>query len=172
MTRLPHTLFAFVLLSAWAGAQNGAQPPALTAEDKVRLFRENRTLIDSLVNDGVALSAAETPVKRAESARSAARAVVNALAMAASADDAERVVELAGLFRTLARDAVVPALDDAKRVVSPESPDGKKLRELREQAARDVSDVKASAPPGGKLGARAKVRDALKALDEISDALK
>lgn len=171
MTRWPHTLLAFVLLSAWAGAQNGA-PPALTAEDKVRLFRENSALIESLVNDGVALSAAETPVKRAEHSRSAARALVNAIAQAATAEDAERVVELAGLFRTVARDGVVPALDDAKRVVSPESPDGKKLRELREQAARDVSDVRAVVPATGKLGSSARVKDALKALDEIADALK
>lgn len=171
MTRLPHALLAFVLLSAWAGAQNGA-PPALTAEDKVRLFRENSALIESLVNDGVALSAAETPVKRAEHSRSAARALVNAIAQAASAEDADRVVELAGLFRTVARDAVVPALDDAKRVVTPESPDGKKLRELREQAARDVSDVKAAAPPASKWSASPRVKDALKALDEIANALK
>jgi hypothetical protein len=169
MTRWPHTLLAFVLLSAWAGAQNGA-PPVLTAEDKVRLFRENVTLIESLVNDGVALSAADTPVKRAEHSRSAARALVNAIAQAAGADDADRVAELAGLFRVIARDGVVPVLNDAKRVVSPESPDGKRLRELREQAARDVSDVKALA--GGKLGASARVRDALKALDEVTDALK
>ena len=59
-----------------------------------------------------------------------------------------------------------------KVVVSPESPDGKKLRELREQAARDVSDVKASAPPTSKWSAGPRVREALKALDEISDALK
>lgn len=172
MTRWAHLVAAFVALSAWAGAQGPGPAAPLSPEDKVRLLRENGALIESLVSDGVALSAADTPVKRAEFCRGAARALVNAVQHAATAGDAERVAELTGLFRALARDALAPTLEDAKRVVSAESPDGKRLRELRELAARDVTDLRAAIPATGTLPKSERVRAALKGLDEVSEALK
>ena len=107
-------LGTFAVLAAWAGAQNPAPP--LSAEDKLRLLKSNSTLIDNLVNGGVELSRADTPVKRVEQCRNASRSLVNAIRHAADANDAERVAELTGLFREFVREGLAPTIEDAKRV--------------------------------------------------------
>lgn len=163
-------LTAFAALAAWAGAQNPAPP--LSAEDKLRLLKSNGALIDGLVNDGVAISNADAPVKRVEACRNASRSLVNAIRHAADADDAERVAELTGLFREFVRDGLAPTLSDAKRDVPPESPDGKQLRRQQDLAAGDLQDVKAALGKGEKLNQSQRVKDEAKALEELTDALK
>ena len=129
MARWLYLLTVFAVLAAWAGAQNPAPP--LSAEDKLRLLKANGTLIDNLVRDGVALSAADRPEDRAARCRSASLALANAIQQAAAAEDADRVAELTALFCDLVRDGLVPTIDDGQRVVPPESPSAKKLREVR-----------------------------------------
>ena len=68
MARWAYLLTAFVALAAWAGAQGPVPPAPLSAEDKLRLHRANSTLIDNLVNDGVAMSGVGDPVERATGA--------------------------------------------------------------------------------------------------------
>ena len=165
MARCIYLLAAFTVLSAWAGAQNGAPP--LNAEDKLRLLKSNGTLIDSLVNEGVEMSRADTQVKRVEKCRNASRSLVNAIQHAAEANEAERVAELTGLFRTFTAEALLPTIADANQNVPPESPDGKKLRELRDLATRDLSDVKAAIGRSEKASADARVKETLKQLDEV-----
>ena len=65
----------------------------------------------------------------------------------------------------------MPTLQDATRDVPPESPDGKRLRELRLKAADDLRDLKKAAS-AGKLGKSQRVRDELKQLDDVTEALK
>jgi hypothetical protein len=113
------------------------------------------------------MSAADRTVDRAARCREASRALVNAIQQAAGDQDAERVAELTGLFRVVLADGLAPLLEDAGRGVTPESPEGRRLREVRDTAARDVTDLRASIPATGKVGDSPRVRDALKQLDEL-----
>lgn len=171
MARWVYMLVAFTALSAWAGAQNPAQP-SLSAEDKLRLLRANRTLVDNLVNDAVKLSAASDPATRAERCRDASVSLANAIKDAAAAENAERVAELTGLFGEVVRDGLVPTLDAAQQTVTPESPSGRKLREVRAAAAVDLINLKAAIPASGKVGDNPRVKDALQQLDLIAPSLK
>jgi hypothetical protein len=170
MARWVYLLTAFAGLAAWAGAQNPA--PTLSPEDKLRLLKANGTLLDNLVRDGVALSAADTPEDRAARCRSAARALANEIERAAAAEDAERVAELTGLFRQLVHDGLVPTINSGQTVVNPQSPAAKKLREVRGLASADVNDLKAKIPTSGKLAENARVKESLKHLDELAEQLK
>lgn len=173
MARWGYILFAFVALSAWAGAQGPAPAAPLSAEDKLRLLKANSTLIENLVNDGVAISNADKPVDRAERCRSAARSLVNAIQQAAAADDAERVAVLTDLFREFVRDGLAPTLADAKRDIPPESPDSKRLQKVRGDANTDLNDLKAAITKSGKLSESQRVKVAAKQLDEqLGDTLK
>jgi hypothetical protein len=171
MARWVHMTVAFAVLAAWAGAQSPA-PPALSPEDKLRLLKANGPLIGELVHEGVAMSAAGDPVQRAERCRGAARSLANAIEDAARQENPDRVAELAGLFRDLVRDGLVPTIEDAQRGVPPESPSGRRLRDLRGTAAKDVSDLKAAVAAPGTLGDNPLIKDVRKQLDELADALK
>ena len=166
MARWLYLLSAFTVLAAWAGAQNPAPP--LSPEDKLRLLQANSTLIDNLVRDGVALSAADTHEDRAARCRSASLALANEIQKAATADDAERVAELTDLFRDVVKDGLVPTITDGLSAVNPVSPAAVKLREVRGEAVRDVTNVKTAT---GKWAANPRVRDALKQLDEAAAPL-
>jgi hypothetical protein len=170
MARWLYLLVTFAVLAAWAGAQNPAPP--LSAEDKLRLLKSNSALIDNLVNEGVALSNADAPVRRVEACRNASRSLVNAIQHAADADDAERVAELTGLFREFVREGLAPTMTDAKRDVPPESPDGKRLAELRDTAARDLTDLKAALGKSEKLNQHPRVKEAAKGLEELTEQFK
>jgi hypothetical protein len=172
MARWVYLLAAFVALAAWAGAQGPVPPAPLSAEDKLRLLKTNSTLIDELVRDGVGMSRAQDPADRVVRCREASLSLVNAIQKATTTEDAERVAELTGLFHELLRDGLVPALEDAKRGVTPESPAGRKLREVRENSSRNVADLKTAIPTTGKLANSVRVRDALKQLDELTELLK
>jgi hypothetical protein len=171
MARGAFMLFAFAALAAWAGAQSPA-PPALSPEDKLRLLRANGALLDDLVRDAVAASATNDPVQRAVRCRDAALSLAGAVGEAARADDAERAVELTDLFREVVRDGLVPTIREAQLGVTPESPGGLKLRELRALATNDVRGIKTALPAGSAAGDNPRVRDALKQLDELTEALK
>lgn len=172
MARWAFLAAVFASLAAWAGAQGPAPAPTLTAADQLRLLRANGTLIDNLVDHGVKLSRADTVEDRAEQCRRAAKALATAIQDAAARQEPERVVELTALLREVVSGALVPTLDDGKRLVTPGSPGEKQLRETRAAAAGDVSELKAAIPTTGKVGDSARVKDALKQLDELSEKLK
>ncbi|QJW96342.1 hypothetical protein [Frigoriglobus tundricola] len=169
MARWAFLLTAFVALAAWAGAQGPVPPAPLSAEDKLRLLRANHALIENLVRDGVEMSKAGRPVDRAAHCRLASRSLVNAIREAARTEDAERVAELTGLYRTVVRDGLLPTLADAKRGVTPNSPADVALRKVRSDSVEDVKDLKTALPA---VGNNQRVKDALKQLDELVEALK
>jgi hypothetical protein len=170
MARWVYMLVVFAVLAGWAGAQNQAQP-ALSAEDKLRLLRTNRVLINSLVHDGVIMSGANDPVVRAVKCRDASLSLVQAIQDAAKTENAERVAELTGLFRELVHDGLVPTMNEARQIVPPQSPSGVTLAQLRENASKDVVGLKALIPTG-KMGDNPRIKEALKQLDELAEALK
>jgi hypothetical protein len=169
MSRWAYLLVAFVALAAWAGAQGPAPEPQLSPADQVRLLKANGTLIGNLVDHGVQLAGADRIENRAEECHKAALALANAIRDAAARQDAERVAELTTLFRDVVRDGLLPTLKQGKETVSPQSPAAEKLRKVSEAATKDVTDLKAAIPTTGKVGENARVRDALKGLDELKE---
>ena len=173
MARWAYLLTTFFALAAWTGAQDKAPAPPLSTADQLRLLRANSTLITNLVDSGVALSSsANGPRQRAEQCRGAAKALASAIQDAAGKQEAERVAELADLFLKVVGEALLPALDDAKRTVPPESPDAKHIRAIRAGSADDVRELKAAIPATGKVAENGRVKDALKQLDEVAEKLK
>ncbi|MBA4191853.1 MAG: hypothetical protein C0467_28065 [Planctomycetaceae bacterium] len=165
MVRVLLLLTSFTALAAWAGAQ-GPTPP-LSAADKIKLFKSNRTLIENLVNHGIALSSVDAPLKRAEECRRTAVTLGNYLERAAKEDrNPDRVAELAGLMGDVVRDGLAPNLDEAERTTPAESPDGKRVKELQTIVATDLDNVRL-AVPAGKVADNAKVKAALAALAEL-----
>jgi hypothetical protein len=140
MIRLAYTSLACLALAAWAGAQ--APPRAsLSAAEQLRLHRANRVLLGELVDRGIDLGGASNPVDRAEACRKTARVLGVALVQAADANDADRTTELATHLEAVVRDALVPLLDEAKRNITPASPDAARLKAVRESALKDLSDA-------------------------------
>lgn len=173
MARWAYLLTTFFALAAWAGAQGPAPASPLSTADQLRLLRANSTLITNLVDNGVALSSsAGGPKQRAEQCRSAAKALASAIQDAAGKQEAERVAELADLFRDVVRDALLPTLDDAKRTVPPESPDAARIKEIRANTERDVRELKAALPTTGKVAESGRIQATFKQIDELEGKLK
>ena len=164
MWRALSTLVAFTVLSAWAGAQGTAPLPAAT---QVKQFKNNRLLIENLVDHGIDLANADSSVNRAEACRQTAQTLANYLSRAADDQDPDRVAELATLFGEVIRDGVVPNLDEAKKTTTPESPDGQKLKKIGEYAGSTLGEVRKALETPGKVGDSEKVKAALTALDAL-----
>jgi hypothetical protein len=169
MARWLYLLTAFAGLAAWAGAQNPAPP--LSAEDKLRLLKANSTLIENLVNDGVALSVANTPEDRAVRCHRTSLHLANEIERAAKANDKERVAELTGLFCDQVRDGLVPTINDGLRTVNPVSPAATKLREVRQLAGQDVARVQAAVPTVNTLTPNNRNETLIRRLDEVAGQL-
>ena len=75
MRRNVLTLFVFATLSAWVSAQG---PPPLTAEIQVKQFKNNRILIENLVDDGIYISNADDSLAR-QACQRTARTLANYL---------------------------------------------------------------------------------------------
>jgi hypothetical protein len=165
MRRTLFTLVAVLALCAWAGAQ--APPASLSAATQVKQFKNNRLLIETLVDHGIDLADADSSLKRAEVCRQTARTLANALNRAADDQNPDRVAELANLFGDVVRDGLVPNLDHAKKSIPPQSPDAKRLREVNDWAKNDLSEVRKALEMPGKVGDSDKVKAALKTLESL-----
>lgn len=158
----------------------GSSPPtaaaatsSLAAEDKIRLFEANGGLIASLVNAGIAMSNPESSqADRVKMCRDVSLALVNAIGPAADAQNAERVAELTSLFHNFVRDGFAPMLADAKRDFPPKSPEGMRVRELQGYAVEDLARLKADIGKNEKVRENQHVRDAVKQLDDLTEAYK
>ncbi|MBA4065449.1 MAG: hypothetical protein C0501_17395 [Isosphaera sp.] len=170
MARVAVLLTTAAALAGWAGAQG--PPPPLAPADRLALFRANRTLLDNLVSDGVALSDATDPLRRAEGCRKTVRTLVNSLGRAATEDrNPDRVAELADLVGEVVRDGLAPNLAEAAATTPPDSPEAKRLREVRDKAAADLDEVGAVVP-AAPVGAHPQVQTALEKLAALRAKLK
>ncbi len=158
------TLVAFTVLSAWAGAQGTASLPAAT---QVKQFKNNRLLIEDLVGRGIAMANADSHLRRAEVSHQTAQTLANYLSRAADDQDPDRVAELATLFGEVIRDGLMPNLEQAKKTITPESPDGPKVKKIGEYAGSTMSEVRKALETPGKVGDSEKVKTALTALPKL-----
>jgi hypothetical protein len=165
MRRSALTLFVCAALCAWVSAQ---APPTLTAEVQVKQFKNNRILIQDLVDQGIGLSNADNPLQRAEACRQTVRSLANSLEWAANEGDAERVAEFAGLFSLVVREGMMPNLNAAKRTIVAESPDAVQLRKVNDRVRSDIDGVLKSIPTHGTVGDSDKVKTAIRAIEELA----
>ena len=165
MRRNVLTLFVFVALCAWVSAQG---PPQLTAEIQVKQFKNNRILIENLVDDGIYISNADDSIARAQACQRTARTLANYLERAAGDGDAERIAEFDGLMTKVVREGLLPNINDAKRSIVPESPDADRLRKVNDLTRRDLAGILKSIPTHGSVGDNDKVKSALASIVELA----
>ncbi|HJZ55540.1 MAG TPA: hypothetical protein VKE74_11300 [Gemmataceae bacterium] len=170
MTRVGLTLAVFLALAAWAGAQGPS--PALPADVRLRMLKENRLLLNDLVHQGIALSKADNPVSRAEECEKVVRTLGAAVRRAAEAENPDRVAELGEHLDVVVRDGLVPNLDEAAGMVAPESPEAKRLKEVRERAASGLDELQSALPTTGKVGENDKVKDLRGKLGGLKERVK
>src|SRR5262245_35846073 len=100
------------LVTAVVGAQG---PQALSTENKVELFRKNRSLIETVVNQTVVSSKAPAdPLKRADSYYLVVLRFSEQIRAAKSTSDEDRAKELTDRLTTLLDQGLVKTLDKAK----------------------------------------------------------
>jgi hypothetical protein len=170
MPRVLFTLFVFATLSAWAGAQGPAA--GLSAAERLKMLRTNRMLIENMVDHGIDMANADTPLKRANECHRTARTLANAMQQAAVDQNADRVAELCGHVDAVLREALAPNLQQARRDLRPGSPDESEFKKLRESALRDFDGLRDAIPPTSKVAADAKVKEAFGKLESLRDMLK
>lgn len=168
MFRAGAMLTVFLGLAAWAGAQG---PPARSAAEQLQLLQTNSGLIADLVDEGVRLAAATTVTDRAASCQTTTRRLSRAVEQAAADENPDRVAEFGGHLERVVRDGLVPTLEDGKSVPA-ESPDAKRLKEIRETAVRDLTALRDALPTTGKVGDSEDVKKLRQQLDALRESLK
>jgi hypothetical protein len=169
MTRTALTLFALAGLSVWASAQNPA--PGLTAGEQLRLFQSNRTLLDGLIDHGLKLSDANTPLDRADECRKAADTLGLALRQAAAESDADRVAELSDHLTAVVRDGLTPSLAQARRDIHPASADFERLKRVHADTHQSLAETRQALQSDEGVGRSARVRDARAKLADAADKI-
>jgi hypothetical protein len=172
VARVTLLLITFAALAAWAGAQGPAPP--LSAEQRAQLFKKNRTLLENLVENGIGLSSADSPLNRAEACQATAVTLGNYLKRAATEDqDPHRVAELADLMAGVVRDGLLPNADEAERTIPPQSrAERDRLARVQNAAAAELDAIRNLVPAGGKVGDSEKARAAIEALAGLKDRIK
>jgi hypothetical protein len=172
VARVTLLLIAFAALAAWAGAQGPA--PSLSPEQRAELFKKNRTLLENLVENGISLSSADSPLNRAEASHATAVTLANYLKRAATEDrDPDRVAELADLMTAVVRDGLLPNAAEADRTIPPQSrAERDRLAKVQGAAAAELEAIRILIPAGGKVGDSEKARAAIEALAGLKDKIK
>jgi hypothetical protein len=134
------TTGVMLVLSAWVGAQ--APERTLPAADRARLFQHHRVLAGMLVDHGLDLAASRHPLDRAEECQRTARTLGQALHRAAQEQDASRLNQLSDLLGLVIRDGLAPTLHEAARLISPQSPEAKRLRDIRDRSRGELAHLR------------------------------
>ena len=175
MRRSPVTLVTLLALAAWAGAQGPSAP--LPAATQAKLFKSNRTLIESVINHGLDLGATDRPDQRADECRKTATTLAKSLGQAAEDEDPDRVVELAGLMSEVVRDGLVPNLNEAQAQTDKMAGPSREtmlaqLAKVRDKTTRELDELSAKIPTEGKVATSQKVKEAVQALQGLKASLK
>lgn len=158
----------FLALAAWAGAQGPSSP--LSPATHCELFKTNQDLLQHLVNDGIELADDDQPLKRAEQCNRTAAMLARYLGNAADDQNADRVVELAGIMSDVVRDGLVPNLNAAQDQIKPGDPREGVLIKVRDDAAHELDAIAGKADRD--LGANQRVKEAIEQLTALKSKLK
>lgn len=172
MNRLRRFLFAAFALTALAVAA-GAQfaPGGPLAAEQLKMFRSNRELLENLVEHGVELANADTPVAKVKACRESAKDLGRALKDAVDRDDADRVAELGDHLAAVIRHGLLPTIDEARTTIPVGTDAAKDLADQTDLATQDARRFELSLPALGKVGASVKVKDLREKLRAAGDEL-
>jgi len=137
MIRNAACLMVFAALSLMASAQ--AAKPRLTSTQQHDLFKQNRAMIQSLVDSSVEISNVSGDyLQRAKSYRKVVMKFQEELSNAAEGSDPARVAELGKHLDTVLRQGLAPSMQKAAQQIGPT---GTGKEELKEMSARTVELV-------------------------------
>jgi hypothetical protein len=130
---------SITVLVPLAGAQQVASGPDVAV--RARLFQRNRDLIQTLVEGGLRLAAADDALGRAECCSSVAEHLAAAIQQAALNQERARVAELGLHLRALLEAGVAANLSMARRQIPSGSTLERSLREVRDRTAHLVEPL-------------------------------
>jgi hypothetical protein len=122
-----------------AGAQHSLSRP--DAALRAHLFQRDRELIQTLVEGGLRLAAAEDALERAECCSGVAERLATALQQAAVNDEKARLIELGVHLRALLESGVAANLSTARRQIPVGSTLEKNLRAVRDRTAHLIEPL-------------------------------
>ena len=149
------TVAAFAALSGWVSGQGPS--PRRTAAEEAALLAKNRPLLEGLLDDGLKLADAETPLDRAAACRAAADRLAVELRAAAKYEDADRVSEIGDQLTALLTDGFLPPFAAARADIGPTSPDFPRLQTLHRESASQFAAAVDSLSTAGPFAAGPRV---------------
>jgi hypothetical protein len=155
MRRTLLTTVVLAALAAWGSAQGPA--PGETAGERMDRFARNRALLESLVDRGLELADADSPLSRAKVCHDAVTDISGRLREAAAAEDPTRVAELTEYLGAVLHDGLLPSLVDARNEIPAGSPGEPALLALRDEAAAGLAPLTAT---DGKFGGSGRIQSA------------
>jgi hypothetical protein len=167
MFRAGVALTVFLGLAAWAGGQG----PPLSTGEQLDMLRANRALIDGLIDQGVEMAAADTPLRRAAAGQKTAGTLAGAITRAAEAGNPDRVAEFGGHLETVVRDALVPNLNEARRTIPAHSPEFPHLKKIHDDAKAGLDDVRNTLGTPGKVADDMQVQELRSRLEALRELL-
>jgi len=154
--RLALALVTFASLSLWASGQGPA--PSLSAGEQLKMLARNQRLLDDLVERGLGMSAARSPLARIEECRKTTDRLSDELRHAVDRNDSDRIAEIGDHLHLLVSDALVPNLREARDQIRPESADYPLLLEREAQVQRSVNELNPLLPTTGELSKSRRVQ--------------
>lgn len=145
---------AFAALSGWVSGQG---PAVRTADEEATLLAKNRRLLEALLEDGLKVADAETPLDRAAACRRAADRLAVELTSAAKYEDGDRVNEIGTQLTDLLTDGFLPPFSAARAEIGPESPEFARLQLLRVESAAQLAAAVEGLPTTGPFANRPRV---------------
>jgi hypothetical protein len=143
-------------ITATASGQTSA--PRLTASEQLRLLDRNRALLEHLVDRGLGLTSANSPLGRLEECRLTTDRLADELKYAVAGEDADRIAEIGDHLVLIVRDGVVPNLTDARDHIPPDSADFPKLVQAHQLTRQSIEPLAQLLPTNGKLGKSQRVQ--------------
>jgi hypothetical protein len=153
------TLFAlltFAVLSGWVSGQGPA--PRRTAAEEADLLNQNRQLLEGMLDDGILVADAGTPLERAAACRRAADRLAAELAQAARLDNADRVSEIGDHLTALLADGFLPPFAAARAEIRAGSPEFGRLQELHRESAMHLNAAVSALATRGELASSPRVK--------------
>jgi hypothetical protein len=95
-----------------------------------------------LVDHGLDLAASRHPLERAEECHRTARTLGHALHRAAQEHDISRLNQLTDLLTLVIGEGLAPNLREAAQLISPQSPEAKRLRDIRDRSRGELSHLR------------------------------
>jgi hypothetical protein len=159
---------ALAALAAWVSAQPGSGP---TAGDHLHMLRANRGLYEDLTASALAMADKNTSLDRADECRKVADRLAREVRQAVDKNDADRLAEVSEHLLSVTTDGLAPNLSDARRDISPKSPDYPRLREVHEQAFDTLTRTANAVPTDGELGGSKRAQTAREKLAKAVDRI-